>query len=69
MLHHADKHDEWVASTNDRAKEKAKVGTPSSGSAAPSKLAASTKAQANLAVFGVDEDDGDSVGTWTGVML
>jgi len=46
------------------------VGTPSSGSAAVlPKLAASIKAHANLTMVGINEDNGDSVGTWTGVML
>jgi hypothetical protein len=65
MLHHVDKHDKWVASANNCAKEKAKVGTPSSGSAAAlPKLAASTKAHANLAMAGSDKDHGDSFGYW-----
>ena len=71
MLHHADKHDEWMASTKDRAKEKAKA---SSGSAAPTSKStvsakASAKVHANLAVVGSDADDDESVGTWTGVMI
>jgi hypothetical protein len=69
MLHHADKHDEWVASSNDRTKDKTKENTTSAGSASPTSKSAASKARANLAVIECDENDGDSVGTWTGVMI
>jgi hypothetical protein len=70
MLHHADKHDEWVASTKDRGKEKTKVIRNASGSAVPlPKPTVSARAQANLAVVGDDSDDCDSVGTWTGILI
>jgi hypothetical protein len=64
MHNHADKHDEWVASSKDRTTDNAREGSHSTGSSArPSKSAASAKAHANLAVMGSDaDDDGDSVG-------
>jgi hypothetical protein len=70
MLHYADKHDEWLSSSKDRTKDKGKEGITLAGSAGPpSKSAVSAKARTHLAVLGSDLDDGDSVSTWTGVLI
>jgi hypothetical protein len=66
MLHHADKHDEWASSSKDRTKDKGKEGPTVAGSAGPPSTSA---VRAHLAVLGSDLDDGDSVRTWTGIMI